>query len=84
MATPTGQVHVEQHHVGVVRGDRGDGGVDVLRLGHDVDVGAELGHHTARILSHGDAVQELERADPAAPLTAEEDICRDVEVAAEG
>ena len=55
-AAATGQVHVEQHHLGLVRGDRGDRGVDVLRLGDDVDVGAELGAHAGP--EHGVVVDD--------------------------
>ena len=40
--SPAGHVDVEQHDVRTMLGDRGDGAVDVLGLGHDLDGVATL------------------------------------------
>ena len=59
-AAAAGQVHVEQHHLGLVLGDRGDRLVDVGGLGQDLDLagagGGQLGADAAA--EHGVVVDD--------------------------
>ncbi len=65
-AAAAGQVHVEEHHLGLVRDDRGDGLVDVGGLGDDVDRGAELGAYAGA--EHGVVVDDHDAAGHGASL----------------